>query len=232
MGPRVASAVVGSGLIIAVGLLLRAQRTPELDGTKVVLAGAGRETEASSVTPVMSRTSAPAPPLVKDGKALFKVVMVGYSGVCAALNGALASLPIAARESWRSTEDSAWLFCGFHFDLEAERWRDLPVQLHVFGHEGIGFIGQPGSAKDVVFKGVHAIFGLASAPTEAHDLDGVLESDLLRLHSQGAWPISEIIIAPATGTLPQQAWKGRTLESSQALALLLTGVPDMLPQGD
>ena len=58
------------------------------------------------------------------------------------------------------------------------------MRLHVFGHDGVGFVGRPGSAKDAVYKNAHAIIGFADAP-DVSDLVAVLEPDIDRLKSQG-----------------------------------------------
>jgi hypothetical protein len=62
-----------------------------------------------------------------------------------------------------------------------------PVRIYLFGHEGIGFIGQPGTAKDVVYKGAHIVIGLAN-DDDVQDLLSVLQSDLARENSRGRRP--------------------------------------------
>jgi hypothetical protein len=186
MCPRLRIFAIGAGLIVAAAIGCKPRRA----ATEHSSPPPGSVAATASAS---SQPPAPPPPLLKDGKVLFKVVLVGYSGVCTALKDELARLPAGARETWQLTEDSGWTFCSIDYDVAGKRWQDRPVHLHVFGHEGLGFIGQPGTAKDVVYKNAHAVFALARID-EASDLSGVLEVDLTRLHAHGTWPVAGLVV--------------------------------------
>lgn len=177
------------------------------------------------------RTPPPPPPLMRDGRAMFKVVVVGYAGVCNAMHQAKLNLPAGARETWQKTTDSGWTFCSYNFVLEEKRWDSHPIHLHVFGHEGLGFVGQPGSSRDVVFKNAHAVFALAKGREDTDNSASALEGDLTRLHSQGTWPLAEVVMTPdghEPPALAQELWKARTLDWPTDLATVFATLPDLL----
>ncbi len=136
---------------------------------------------------------------------MIKVVAIGYFGVADWVRKLQQATEPDRRGEFTHRIHEGWELTVFDFDSN-QTLDGRPVHVHLFGHEGIGFIGQPGSAKDVVYKNAHAVIALASA-TDARDLAGVLAGDLTRMHSQGHQP-SVLFAAP--GKAAEQRPEGTT----------------------
>ena len=132
-----------------------------------------------------SRPKAPAPHF-KNGQPMIKVVAIGYSGVGDWVRSVQRETKEERRGKLVARDHEGWRVTAFDYE-SGTAIGGRPVHVYLFGHEGLGFIGQPGAAKDVVYKNAHAIIALASTE-DANDLSGVLEADLSRMRSQGHHP--------------------------------------------
>jgi hypothetical protein len=131
------------------------------------------------------------------GEAIFKIVAVGYAGAVDWVIGFHDRTDVPSRGLLHPvTENEGWRLVAYDLSFEGMRVRDHAVRLYLFGHEGIGFIGQPGAAKDVVYKNAHAVVGLANAG-DVKDLVSVLTADLERGRSQGQHPAFVLATGPS-----------------------------------
>ncbi|MBN1606043.1 MAG: hypothetical protein JW940_05390 [Polyangiaceae bacterium] len=162
------------------------------------------------------------------GDALFKVVMFGYAGVVNAAERFYGSLPVDRRIDWfRMPENDGW-------SLSRATFRPAPgftfhgrrVSLQLWAHEGTGFIGQPGSAKDTVFKGATGIIAVATAE-DAKDLGAVLEAEITRVFSRGGRP-NVLFCAPSTAGLLDAMSAVTAAKARDALSLIATREADCL----
>lgn len=141
------------------------------------------------------------------GEAIFKIVVAGYDGPVRWV-GRIHEL---TRPELRGvlqpvTESDGWRTVLFDFFMPAIVIGGHPARFYLFGHEGIGFIGQPGSAKDAVYQSAHVVLGLAASDELAH-LISVLGADLTRIRSTGGDPtlILASSVAAPPNTLPHGA---------------------------
>lgn len=172
--------------------------------------------------------------LNESDEAMLKLVAVSYAGAVDWLHLVYEQTPpeVHGRMVPPETNDS-WTLAAFDFAPPGLQTHGHPVRVHLFAHEGLGFIGQPGAAHDAVYKGAHAIVGLAQAE-DAGDLAGFLDAASTRLASHNRHPHfvlahppdAELSTRPESrverGGLPVD-WRDRPLEPlKQALKLALT----------
>ena len=118
------------------------------------------------------------------------------------------------------TETYGWRLSTFDFALSGMKILGHPVRIYLLGNEGLGFIAQPLSAKEVVYKNAHAIIGLTNSADDRDDLTSALGVDLVRLRSRGKEPVCIIAAPVAAGAsnLPAGAhelcvdWRAAPLE--------------------
>jgi len=130
------------------------------------------------------------------GEAIFKVVVVSYAGATDFVSWVR---DITAEErrgrELSVTEHLGWRLSMFDFVLSGLEVLGHPVRIHLFGNEGLGFISQPGTAKDVVYKNAHAVVVLANDADDYDDLSAGLRADFRRMDSQGQHPVC-LVVAP------------------------------------
>ncbi|MBN2717931.1 MAG: hypothetical protein JXX14_18930 [Deltaproteobacteria bacterium] len=138
----------------------------------------------------------------KTGAVLFKVVMFGYAGTVDAAGQFYKALPKALRlRHDEFPENDGWRLSRSEYLLpEKYSLNGRRVAIHLWSHEGIGFIGQPGHAKDTVFRNATGIIA-AGNNSEASDLMGVLDTELVRV-SNGGQRHNIIFCAPGDNPPP------------------------------
>ncbi len=123
--------------------------------------------------------------LNQRGEAMFKIVAPSYQG---APDWVLAIRDLTRAENRGELldpgENQGWRMVGFDFLLAGITVQGHPTRFYLYGHEGLGFTGQPGRAKDVVYRGASAIVALAN-DDDAEDLAAVVAADVARLRSEG-----------------------------------------------
>lgn len=124
------------------------------------------------------------------GEVLLKIVVVSYEGAGRFIEGVRNEVqPTRLNDNFRVEDNDGWCLTAFNYVHPSARIQERPVRVYLFGHEGMGFVGQPGSAKDVVYKHAHALIGVAAGQEELKDLMGVVDADLTRMRSQGHSPV-------------------------------------------
>lgn len=121
-------------------------------------------------------------------EAIFKIVAVSHEGAADWVQRVHDLTRPEHRGTLHAPPTSAgWRYSQVDIAMAGLRVEGHPVRLYLFGHEGVGFVGQPGAAKDVVYKNLHVLMGFAR-PSDVDDVLAVLEPDLARLHSQQRTP--------------------------------------------
>ena len=128
---------------------------------------------------------------------MFKIVIVAHAGAVDFVRAIHQRTREEHRGELREIEEAAWHSAITDFRLAEFEMQGRPVRFYLFAHEGLGFIGQPGSAKDVVYAGAHAVVSLAAGLDDARDLGSVIGADLERMRSQGLNP-RWLLAAPTT----------------------------------
>ncbi|MBX3125416.1 MAG: hypothetical protein KF718_01800 [Polyangiaceae bacterium] len=123
-------------------------------------------------------------------EAMFKLVVVGYAAASEWVERVRELIPPERRGGFQPPMDNdGWRMTVFDFRDEAVTAQGHAVRVYLFGHDGVGFIGQPGRAKDVVYKNAHALLGLADSG-QSSQLASVLGADLQRMASSGHQPVA------------------------------------------
>ncbi len=162
------------------------------------------------------------------GEAIFKIVAVSHAGAVAWVKNVHAVTKPEMRGELTPISNEGWDAIAFDLVLGGIRAQEHPVRLHLFAHEGAGFIGQPGSAKDVVYEGASVVVGFGQ-PDDWRDLIAVLGADVERLASQGEQPTVMLIGPEGTPLVPKPAalsgaidlridWKALPLDPLKAIA--------------
>lgn len=157
----------------------------------------------------------------QTGEASFKIVAVSYRGAVDWVVSVSDRRRADCRGELRSVEHEGWRVIVFDFQLSGLRVEGHPARFYLCGNEGIGFIGQPGTAKDAVYEGAHVIVGIADAG-DASYLVSVLDGDFDRMHSRGLRPACVLSVSPfgalpelrpsLAGAIQAPAWREQPLE--------------------
>lgn len=202
-------------------------------GTGVVVASAS--SPVATPLPMNAEGRTPVVRTNDAGEAIFKIVAVSYAGSGDWVQRIRdLTRPENAGKFLAVVEHDAWRVTSFDFLLAGITVQGHPVRFYLYGHEGIGFVGQPGTAKDVVYKSAETIVALASDAEEQRDLVSVVGADLTRLESQGQRPTFFVALSPAASAtgklaiLPDFAHQAVVEWRTAALDLLKPAVKQIL----
>lgn len=165
---------------------------------------------ARAESPAVLTVGASRPVLITNdaGEAIFKLVVVSDTGASDFVSWVRNFTDEERRGQGLSvTEDLGWRVSTFDFVLSGIEVLGRPIRIYLFGHEGFGFIGQPGTAKDVVYKNAHAVVALANDADDCGHLSAMLAADFRRMQSQGQHPLCLFVAPTRAGTagLPPDA---------------------------
>ncbi len=117
----------------------------------------------------------------QEGEACLKLVVISYQGAVTWLKDVASALPPKDVSQFVPGQGAdGWTVSSLTTTAPSIRLDGHPVRLFWFAHEGIGFIGQPRSAKEVVYANARAVIALGE-PNQIEGLKSVLSADFQSL---------------------------------------------------